>query len=36
MLEASLSNDVEDMFNVNSYLRNLWKELTGTDFISTS
>lgn len=31
----SLSDDIEDMFNVSPYMRYLWKELTGNDFIST-
>ena len=32
----SLSDDIEDMFNISPYMRDLWKELTGTDFTSTS
>ena len=31
----SLSDNIEDMFSVSPYMRNLWKELTGNNFIST-
>jgi hypothetical protein len=31
----SLSNDIEDMFLISPYMRDLWKELTGDNFVST-